>query len=277
MSPNKGPCVVFIEELGDKQTVPYKYLKPYPEKQAWLPTYQYCFKRNPNDYCDMNGLQYNNKRYSIKRSKKYESAKSDANTYKKGNVNSFECCDESASFDLMQYTDLSNYQLSYPYEIVAMPMTVHRSDRPTMGSGNKSNNRNNNGTVQQQPHQQQQQQVVEKSTMAPTPQPQDESNDANPNSADCAPLQLNSNEIAVPAAGPSGMVQYYYSPYGQPSYDQNAYGGSGEMATTPAIYPIPTGMPYSNAIQVAGSNSAIYAPVPVGIWPNYNPPNSAGN
>jgi hypothetical protein len=269
MTPNKGPCVVFIEELGDKHTVPYRYLKPYPRNETWVPTCQrYYFKRNPNGVCDMNGLLHNNKRVSTKRNKKYESAKCETNVYKKSNTDSFQYVDTNESVDLIQYTDLANYQPTYPYEIVAMPMSVHRSDRSGMGHGNKSNRNTGGMNQQQQQHQQQQQPaIMEKSAMGATPQPQDES-DINRNNGDCVPSQLNSNEMMVPTTGgPSGLVQYYYSPYGQPAYDQSAYNGSAEMATTQAIYPIPAGMPYTNAIPMSGPNNAIYTPVPVGMWP----------
>ena len=34
MSKNEGPVVVFIEELGEKMTVPYEALKPFPQRKV---------------------------------------------------------------------------------------------------------------------------------------------------------------------------------------------------------------------------------------------------
>ncbi|KAJ9582491.1 hypothetical protein L9F63_003184, partial [Diploptera punctata] len=44
MSPDKGPAIVYVEELGKKLTVAYDNLEPLPnaEKPQWLPPYKPC-------------------------------------------------------------------------------------------------------------------------------------------------------------------------------------------------------------------------------------------
>lgn len=43
MRPDGGPCLVFIEELGEKRVVNYEQLEPLPvnEAQPWAPPYRY--------------------------------------------------------------------------------------------------------------------------------------------------------------------------------------------------------------------------------------------
>lgn len=43
MSPEGGPCLVFIEELGEKRIVNYEELEPLPldEIRPWAPPYRY--------------------------------------------------------------------------------------------------------------------------------------------------------------------------------------------------------------------------------------------
>ncbi|XP_028041614.1 putative bifunctional UDP-N-acetylglucosamine transferase and deubiquitinase ALG13 [Bombyx mandarina] len=44
MRPDGGPCLVFIEELGEKRLVNYEQLEPLPLEQVrpWAPPYRYC-------------------------------------------------------------------------------------------------------------------------------------------------------------------------------------------------------------------------------------------
>lgn len=43
MRPKGGPCLVFIEELGEKRVVNYDQLEPLPMEQIkpWAPPYRY--------------------------------------------------------------------------------------------------------------------------------------------------------------------------------------------------------------------------------------------
>lgn len=43
MRPDGGPCLVFIEELGEKRIVNYEQLEPLPVNEArpWAPPYRY--------------------------------------------------------------------------------------------------------------------------------------------------------------------------------------------------------------------------------------------
>lgn len=43
MRPDGGPCLVFIEELGEKRIVSYEQLEPLPveEIRPWAPPYRY--------------------------------------------------------------------------------------------------------------------------------------------------------------------------------------------------------------------------------------------
>lgn len=43
MKPDRGPCVVFIEELGEKRVVDYEQLESLPsdEIRPWAPPYRY--------------------------------------------------------------------------------------------------------------------------------------------------------------------------------------------------------------------------------------------
>lgn len=248
MSPNKGSCLVFVEELAEKHSVPYSYLKPLPQYRcfynrcSYQPLEVYKTKKSYDKRGKNDGLEWN--KYS-----------------KRGN-NNYKCIEDTV--DLNPYTDLSNFQ-PYSYEIVAMPMTtIARSDR----NGNRSNNRSNSNN----------QTSGEKPLRQPTPLSTDDVNDFNRNNNVNNPdgqTQIQPNEVSgqiVPnayAGNAQGMVQYYLSPIPQTEYsDQLAYAMSNtEMIAHQNMYPMQPGLSYGNTVP----NNTVYISMPVGPWPNYSP------
>lgn len=49
MAPNKGPAVVFIEDLGENRTVPYRALVPWHPRNAYLPAITSPVARNKHE------------------------------------------------------------------------------------------------------------------------------------------------------------------------------------------------------------------------------------
>lgn len=292
MSPNKGPCVVFVEELGEKRVVPYANLQTFSNmQQPWMSGYRYCFKPTNANF-ETNNIR-SDKKYSTKRNKKCDSSQSDPLkctkaisvadvSYKYGGFNGV-----ASSVDFEQYTSLSNFQ-PYPYEIVAMPLAVARSDRSAMASKPQQSvhNRNNGSSNQQQ--------ITERGSLlgGRTPQP-DDVNEYNRNSSNVEmqepPPPMSAGEMAGPpmapgyvaANGANGLVQYFYSP--APGFaDQNVYAATptpgSEMGPPPGMYPLAPGVSYGGAIPLPATNNAMYTSVPYGVWSNFNQPlSSTGN
>lgn len=271
MNSNDGPCVVFVEELAEKHSVTYSQLQPLHDAQPWLPPYRFCRNR----YSSENFVSFD-----FRNEKKYHS--------KRNKFHDFDGCKHTKNIDLDQYTNLSNFQ-PYPYDIVAMPLTISRNSE-RKSSGNKPNHRNSN----------QSQQVTEK-----PPQIKDEPDvNCNPEMVDAQQHQQYQEQqhyqeqqqyqeqpadVSVPPPptgympnnGAGGLVHYYYPSYGGSEFnEQHMYTTTGEVAAPQAIYSMPPGVPYGNAVTLpAGfcpgtpsSNNPVYTPIPLGNWPNYNAP-----
>lgn len=136
MSPNKGPCIVFVEDLAEKHSVPYSFLQPLNDVKPWaLSHYRYNRSRFSHAYTHT---------YSLRNERK-------TSHNRKHIVNDVELMEYTKNYDnftttkchnLDEYTNLSNF---YPcaLDIVAMPLTINRSE----DSSNSSNNNNSNGNT----------------------------------------------------------------------------------------------------------------------------------
>lgn len=285
LSPNNGPCVVFVEDIGEKCVIPLKNLQSSTiavRQPSWTP-HQYCQKRI-NGHYEANGFRSDNK-FTTKRDTKNNSATNSEKCSKSANGAEVSKCVAPNSFantvDFEQYTSLSNFQQPYPQEIVAMPL-VTRADRSTMANkgqqqqqlGGQSRN-NGGGATNQQPS-------AERS-VGQTPQPEENNEfvggmEMQPQPPMPPPSAM--GEIAaapmpyVAANGNNGLVQYYYSPaagYSDPNTMYTATPGT-EMMPPPGMYPVAAGVPYGSAIPMSAPNTPIYS---YGVVAPYM--NSSGN
>lgn len=149
MSPNKGPCVVFIEELAEKRSVQHSCLQPMSDSKWVLP---HRFKRNRGNAAV---TAYD---LSRKISLRHPFHDKKPTAYKKhqkfGDIDTdlFDCAKEFDSrcenvdqfYDFGSYTDLSHFQ-PYSIDLVAMPLnTYYRSSNHNSGGGGNHGNANTN-------------------------------------------------------------------------------------------------------------------------------------
>lgn len=149
MSPNKGPCVVFVEELAEKRSVAYSSLQPMRDSK-WAPPYR--FKRSRGnaaatayDLCRQVSLRHHpfddKKPTTYKKPQKFADIEVDLLNCKKA-FNSH-CRNVGEFYDFDSYTDLSHFQ-PYSLDLVAMPLNTYYN-RPNNHNHNNSSGGNAGG------------------------------------------------------------------------------------------------------------------------------------
>lgn len=148
MKPNKGDCLVFIEELGEKRSVPYANLNKFPSDQICRLTLPY----TTTSYLQL-CPQSQNKPRTIAFKKRYANRKSSTDNYKclTGWCKKTKCLniqEESIDYNttaackLKPYTSLCNYQLTPNNNpnIIAMPLLVDDASNNNNDKHKKTNN-----------------------------------------------------------------------------------------------------------------------------------------
>lgn len=151
MCADKGTCIVFIEELGEKRWVAYNSLKPFnvanqSEKKMMLP-----YRTNNRSACDGDDNDFVDKfEYGKRKACHYDKLFNKQRKSIDKLVDSFnytkyigpkQFCD---AIDLKEYINLSNFRPQSSNEIIAMPMVYSNSSAANM-NGNNSSAGNSNG------------------------------------------------------------------------------------------------------------------------------------
>lgn len=183
MSPNKGSCIVYIEELAEKRSVAYASLQPMGDSKWTLP---HRFKRNRGntaisayDLSRKLSLRHHpfddKKPTTHKKHQKLADIDSELFDCTKGFDSRCQSVDKYYDYNFDSFTDLSHFQ-PYSIDLVTMPMYYHRQNNNHsnngggggVNSGNASTNHNQNQNQKSQRHspnqQQQQQQQQPKSS-----------------------------------------------------------------------------------------------------------------
>ncbi|VVC88059.1 unnamed protein product [Leptidea sinapis] len=134
MGPDEGPCLVFIEELGEKRVVNYDQLKPLPieEVKPWAPPYRY--SRVNSQLLNLSQMLQQIGNIARKQGMKgVKKSKSDDKLEKSQDRRKLSWNNEKAEFaqyatnDInyvtYQHMDYYNYQ-PFPVEIEAVPLMV---------------------------------------------------------------------------------------------------------------------------------------------------------
>jgi hypothetical protein len=277
MAPQDGPCLVFVEELGEKVTVPFEALKTLPvdELKPWTPAYH---GRNNHFYGGGDYFQKYRGRRRYPFVKSFESIMMDDEkpnrmmysslTYKASSTTSSEIA-------LKQYTSTRHFQPP-PYEQYAMPLVFGdnvKNAKPLMdcatsgqsgdkgdkggknagGSGHNNNNRQHQDGAAAENKDKQQQQQQQQPPMGgqyqqpppppPPPQPMMEV------PAYQTPLMYNGSgpSFLYPAYGypttPNCDQQFFYEPpaiiNGTCYYPNQPTAQSPHMGAMPGFYTVP--------------------------------------
>lgn len=301
MSPNKGPCVVFIEELAEKRSVQHSCFQPMNDAKWVLPQR---FKRNRGnasltayDLSRKIGLRHHpfhdKKSTAYKKHQKF--ADIDAKLFDCAKQFDSRCENVDKFYDFDSYTDLSHFQ-PYSIDLVTMPLnTYYRSSNHNSGGGGNHGNANSNqnqksqrhSPVQQQKNARNGQQVPkysenqaqllkrdvdeEKDFQVMTPPPTVQQPHGTEHPVDVSippppiPMQYGNN---------GGFVQYYY-PTAE-CIDPNYYNVPADMMASqpyqvaPQTYaaapiPLPAAAPYTVAPSMPANQ--MYS-LPMAGWPN---------
>ncbi|CAG5002688.1 unnamed protein product [Parnassius apollo] len=137
MRPDGGPCLVFIEELGEKRVVSYDQLEPLPleEIRPWAPPYR--FSRTSSQFLTLSQMLQQIGNFSRKQSIKTRIKKGDEvkSAEKSPQKQTLDWKDDKIEPELHQYVnqgiDCSSYQhLDFfnfeptPVEVEALPLMV---------------------------------------------------------------------------------------------------------------------------------------------------------
>lgn len=260
MTPNKGPCVVFVEDLAEKRTVPYSSLIPWTRSKH--------FKFDDEAFLTKKCIYKNEKRYLYDKLQDY----ADVAVIKTGDH--YQMAKNKIDFDA--YTDLSHFQ-PYTYDVVAMPFTSYRTfnNSQKMQQNASSRSSNSNGPNNNAVHS-----PKEKANPS-TQQPKIEERNAGDKQqqTESAPKMSNENIEVNPNIQPNHAIQYpvannyvcYYAP--TDGVEQSPYMPQ-EMLTpqpmytvAPQVYPVPMTQPYAvSPVQV----NQLYS-VPFNGWPAPSP------
>lgn len=295
MSPNKGPCVVFVEELAEKRSVAYSSLQPMNDAK-WALSHR--LKRHRGNATTTAyelsrkiGLRHHpfHDKKPTTHKKHQRFADIDADLFDCTEIFDSRCANVDKLYDFESYTDLSHFQ-PYSFDLVTMPLnTYYRSNNHhhnSSGGGGNANSQNQNQKShrhsptpqqknprngQQAPNESENQiqllkreadEEKEFQVMTPTPPVQQSQQ----------PQQSHDTEHTVdmsipppPRALPmhygnnGGFVQYYYS--NTECVDQNYYNNvPAEMMASQPIYQLPAQAYAAAPIQIQATAPYTVAP-----------------
>ncbi|XP_055370968.1 protein ovarian tumor locus-like [Condylostylus longicornis] len=145
------PCIVFIEDLGEKRSVPYDCLKPLPPDQVKPWPLPYRWQKQYEKFQQQQSQMYSPakffKRFTSHTSK-CKIAEFDYNVMNSCQLENSICEKENVNLKLKQYCSLDNFTstiISKPIEIIAMPLNVESERTPL--NNNAQRNQNNNSEL----------------------------------------------------------------------------------------------------------------------------------
>lgn len=158
---DKGQCIVFVEQLGEKRLVPYENLTPLPADQFKPWTVPYRFQRHMQKYSSVRYTRQYNYRFKFNATTEHHlhhhgfgcgsgmDNDSCSNDYMDDDLKKPQrpyhhqqhCSAAAASYyKLKQYTHLENFRMRTDVEYCTMPLTVeHSSTARADVDANKSN------------------------------------------------------------------------------------------------------------------------------------------
>lgn len=151
MPNDNGPCLVYVEELGEKHIVPYDYLKPLPSEQAKPWPLPFRYQKHIDKYPGKLPLSESKKNQRNSKNKalefRYYSTVVKTETFEDDQKS---IKDEVVVNNLKQYTTFQHFQPT-PVEYLAMPLHVDRKGDPKSNqkstdssrSGQENSNENN--------------------------------------------------------------------------------------------------------------------------------------
>lgn len=308
MSPNKGPCIVFVEALAEKHSVAYSRLQPIDDAKAWALPHR--LKRNRDITANAYDLT---RKYSLRHQSLHDKKQLTYKKYQKcADIDSdlLDCSKSYESrlqsidklYDIDSYTDLSYFQ-PYSLDLVAMPLnTYYRQNNNSGGGGgggggnnhnaNSNQNQKNQSSTQQQKNGRNAQQtsaqtessvqLLKRDADEEKEFPSNEHQQAGTPSLQQSHGMEHHVDMCVPPpsmpvhyANNGGYVQYYYP--GAECVDPNYYNVPAEMVTSQPMYQVPPQAYATTPIPMPAVNPYAVAPalsanqmysMPMAGWPN---------
>uniref|UniRef100_A0A1A9V0H8 OTU domain-containing protein n=1 Tax=Glossina austeni TaxID=7395 RepID=A0A1A9V0H8_GLOAU len=145
MPVDKGYCIVFVEQLGEKRIVPYESLSPLPPDQFKPWSLPYRFQKQMKKYSSLRFTRHCNYHFKVGKDESFADCndlKSELCCYKAGlaieNDKSLQRQCRNSKYKLNQYTHLENFR-THAVEYCTMPLAINMRSRNDEGNKKPSN------------------------------------------------------------------------------------------------------------------------------------------